>query len=63
MEGFEGDLLAQNLFLMNCPENGQRFLSKLIPHKILETIFCRKIVKKTIFWENFGSELLSKVCK
>ena len=62
MEGFEGDSLAQNPLLMTCLENDQRFLSKLIPHKILEAIFCRNFVKKAIFLGNFGSELLSEAC-
>ena len=63
MEGFEWDWLAQNLLLMNYPENGESFLSKRIPHKILETIFCRKIVKKLFFSGNFGPDLLSQICK
>ena len=49
MEGFEGDLLAKNSSLMTCLEIDQRFLSKLIPHKILEAIFCRNFVEKAIF--------------
>ena len=49
MEGFEGDLLAQNLLLMNYPENELSFLSKLIPHKILE----RVEEEKTSFFSNF----------
>ena len=45
----EGDSLAKNSLLMTCLENDQRFLSKLTPHKIIEAIFCRYFVKKTIF--------------
>ena len=40
----EGDSLAKNSLLMTCLENDQRFLSKFISHKILETIFCRNFV-------------------
>jgi hypothetical protein len=53
--------MAQNLLLMNSLENEKSFLHKLIPHKILETIFSQNFVKKSVFWGNCGSELLSKV--
>ena len=56
MEGFEGDSLAKNSLLMTCLENDQSFLSKLIPHKILEAIFCRNFVKLLLF-RTFESHL------
>ena len=53
--------MVQNHSLGDSFENGKGFLSKLIPDKILETVFDQNFAKKTFFGGNFGSQIPNKV--